>query len=195
MPRGEKGVGGRFRVGADGAQNGRNQELRNQQGDIFQLTLLREIGQQRIGGRGGFEADREVDDLPARGFHREIERLEGGGDHADVGAFGLGGVEVAAGGGRHPQQVAERGDNGVRAGRDLNGVVQIGGRRDADRAAGTVQEPDVRRQQGVEGVPHDGVGLPAADFHDPRRAFGNTRDLRCESFDGGGIGIFAQMLH
>jgi hypothetical protein len=74
-------------------------------------------------------------------------------------------------------------------------VVEVVGGGDADRAAGAVEEPDVRRQQRVERVPHDGVGLAAADFHDARRAFRDAGDLRDEGADGGRIGIFGKMFH
>ena len=48
---------------------------------------------------------------------------------------------------------------------DLDRLVDIVDRRDADRAAGAVDQRDVRRQQLVDAVADDGVGLAAADLH------------------------------
>ncbi len=124
----EKGVGRGFGIGADGAQDGRNQELRDEEADVGKSALLGQIGQHGVGGNGGFEADGQMDDLLVRVLLGEVEGLEGGADHADIAAAGLGGIEIAGGIGGHAQEVAEGAENGVGAAGDGDGMVEIGRR-------------------------------------------------------------------
>ena len=195
MAGGEEGVRRGCEIGADGAEDGRHEELRHKQADISQAALLGLVGQHGVGGRRGLEADGEMDDLLVRILFRKFERLEGRGDHTDIGAVGLGGIKIALRGGGHAEQIAEGANDGVRAPGNGNGVVEVGGGRDAYGAARAVQKLHMGRQERIECVAQDGVGLAAADFHDPCRAFRDPRNLRRQSMNAAGIGIFGQMLH
>jgi len=64
------------------------------------------------------------------------------------------------------QHVAEGTEDDVGAARDGVRLVDHFERRDADRTAGAVDQLDIPRQQVVDAVFDDGVGLAAADFHD-----------------------------
>ena len=65
----------------------------------------------------------------------------------------------------HAHHVAEAGEDHARLARDRDAVVDAAHRDHADRAAGPVDELDVLRQQVVDAVLVDRVGVPAADLH------------------------------
>ena len=192
---GQKSIGGVGRIGADVAQDGGHQKLRDEQGDIALAALARQISEHGVGGRGGFKTNGEMHHLFFRLLAGEVQGLQRGGDHADIRAAGLGGEEVAVGGRRYAEQIAEGGDDGSRLARDGDGVVEVITGGDAHRAAGAVEQMDVRRQQRVQRVAQNGVGLATADFHDARGPPGDARDLRGKAADGGGVGVFGEVEH
>jgi len=67
---------------------------------------------------------------------------------------------------RHAQHVAEGAEGEARARRERERAVDHLERRDADGAAGSVDELHARRQQSVQAELEDGVGLAATDLHE-----------------------------
>jgi hypothetical protein len=54
---------------------------------------------------------------------------------------------------------------------------------------------DFRREQLIQPVMHNGVGLAAADLHDRPRAGGNAADLIQPGFDQFGVAKFIYVAH
>ena len=81
------------------------------------------------------------------------------------------------------------------AGGDLQGLVNQFERRDADGAAGAVDERDLAGQQFVEAELDDGVGLAAADFHERPGPGGDAGDLVRELVRGLGVAVFVEVFH
>src|SRR5664279_824346 len=79
-------------------------------------------------------------------------------------AGGFGGQQVSAAS-RHAQHVAEGAERDVRPARQIGGLIDQVGRRDADRTAWAVEKAHAGREQCVESVLKNGVGLPPAYFH------------------------------
>ena len=125
----------------------------------------------RRGRRGGLEADGHEHHALVRVVARDLQGVERGVDHPDVGAGGLGVEErpVAAG---HAHHVAERRHDHVGFLRDRDRVVDPAHRQDADRAAGAVHEPDRLGQVVLEAVLVDRVRVAAADLHEGVAAAG-----------------------
>ena len=66
----------------------------------------------------------------------------------------------------------------------LDGLIDALFGHDADRAAGAMDKLDAGRQQLVQAVFHDGVGMAAAYLHHPQRfgqIFGELSDLGGEA--------------
>ena len=144
---------------------GRNQHVGDEQREVVDVVVIGLPRGHGIRGCRGFKADRKEDDLPVGILLGEFQRIERRVDDANVGAFGLG-VEQALGRTRHAQHVAEGTEDHFRALRNRHGLVDQINRRHADRAAGSVDQSDVARQQVFETALDDGVSLAAADFHD-----------------------------
>ena len=58
-----------------------------------------------------------------------------------------------------------------------------------------MQQLNVRGEEGVQSVAHDGVGLSAADFHDAHGVLGAAGDFLRERADVGGVGVFGDVFH
>ena len=80
-------------------------------------------------------------------------------------------------------------------GGDRDGLVDGFERRDADRAAGTVDEFERWRQQFVDAVAHEGVGLAAADLHQDPGAGDGGGDFGDEGAGELRIAILVDELH
>ena len=147
-----------------------------------------------FGGRRRFEADREEDD-PAVGVgRREVHGVERRIDDPDVAALRLELQEVAARAG-DAQHVAERAEDHSGPRRDRVGAVDRLQRSDADRAAGPVDQLELRRQDAIEPVLDDAVRLAAADLHDGPRPRDGLCDRRGQLLRGSAVPIFVQVLH
>ena len=95
------------------------------------------------GGRGGgLEADGEEDDLFRRVIFCEFDGVERRIGDADIPASGFDGEQVG-GAARHTEHVAERAEDDVWPGGYFEGFVNELDGRDADRAAGAVDEGDL----------------------------------------------------
>ena len=66
----------------------------------------------------------------------------------------------------HPHQVGIGAERDVRPPREFDGVVHAPHRQHADRTAGTVDHPHIGRQQVLQPVAGDGVGVAAAELHE-----------------------------
>ena len=78
---------------------------------------------------------------------------------------------------------------------DRDGLVDHFERRDADRAAGAVHQFDLRRQQFVDAVAHQGVGLAAADFHQHPGTGDGAADFGHERLRELRVAILVEELH
>jgi hypothetical protein len=95
----------------------------------------------------------------------------------------------------HAQHIAKRAEDHVGLGGDRQSAVDLLQRGDAHRAAGAVHQLDLGRQQLVEAVAHNGVGLPAADFHQHPRAGDRAPDFIDHAAHQFGVAKFSDKLH
>ena len=95
----------------------------------------------------------------------------------------------------HPQHVAERAKNHVGPLRDGVRLVDHLQRSDADRAAGAVHELHLLRQQMVDAIFDDGVGLSAADFHQDPWPGHHAVDFVGQFFGQRFVAIFIEVFH
>src|SRR5574341_1049303 len=96
---------------------------------------------------------------------------------------------------RHAQHVAIRGEDHVGAGGQRQRLIHQFQRRDAHRAAGAVNQLDLRRQQFVQPALENRVGLPAADLHQPPAPRDGAGDLIQQASRQRPIAVFIQVLH
>ena len=123
-------------------------------------------------------------------LHRVHRRIR----DADVCAGGLNGEQVGLAAG-HPEHVAERAEDHLGPGGDLERFVNQFERRDADRTAGAVDERDLPGQQFVEAEFDDGMRLAAADFHERPGARRDAGDFVRVFVRGLGIAVFVEVFH
>ena len=154
-----------IRRGQQGFHGRRHPHMADQQREIPQPGLPGLKDGHGGSRRGGLETDGEEHHLPVgilagnlQGIQRRIQRPH-------LAAGGPCGQQVAPGAG-HAQHVAEGAQDGARGQGDSDGLVDGFQRRDADRAAGPVNQLDAGGQQPVDAVLEDGMRLPAADLHD-----------------------------
>ena len=162
----------------DRAQRRLDRDVVAEDGEV--RRSLGACSQQRHRGRRRrrLEADREEDDAPVGQLRGERERVERRVDHAHVRAAGLR-LEQRAAAARDAHHVAEGRERDAGLLGEGDRVVDAAHRDHADGAAGAVHELDLGRQQVLEAVAVDRVGVPAADLHDPHRLAGphERRDL------------------
>ena len=126
---------------------------------------------------------------------RDAHGVERRVDDPHVGAAALQREQVAARAG-HPQHVAERGEDHVRAAGDGVRLVDHLQRGDADRAAGAVHQLDRGRQHAVDAVADDRVGLAAADLHQhPGLGGGLRRSSRSGPPATLAVAVFVEVFH
>src|SRR5579872_839118 len=118
----------------DRAHRRRHQHMRYQHREVPDALPLRLIGRHGVGGRRGLEADREEHDLPVGLGPRNGERVERRIDDPDVAAARLGGEQITARTG-DAQHVAERAEGHLGPRRDLDRLVDVIDRGDADGTA------------------------------------------------------------
>ena len=143
----------------------RHAHMTDQQRKIPQPRLPRLPYRHRGGGCGGFEAHGKKHHFAVRMISGHLERIQGRIQRTHIAALGPRQQQVAARS-RHPQHVTERAENGLGPMGNLDGLVDIFQRRDADRTAGSVNQFDPLRQQAVDTVFEDAMGLAAADLHE-----------------------------
>src|SRR5207249_1823 len=68
-------------------------------------------------------------------------------------------------------------------------------RSDADRAAGAMEEFDLRRQKFVNAIADDGMRLPATDFHQRPLVLDGAADRFGQFEHCLGVAIFVEVLH
>lgn len=131
-------------------------------------SLPRLIHRHGVGRCGGLEADPEEHHLTARVLLRDLQSVERRVDDPYVAALAADPEQVTAGPG-NPEHVTERAEDHVRAGSDLQRLVDDFQRGDADGTPRAVDQFDLLRQELVDSVPDDGVCLSAADLHERPR--------------------------
>src|SRR5664280_2855884 len=178
----------------DRGNRGRHQNMGNQDGNVFHAFLLRSPYQHGVRGRGGLGTDGEEDDLLIGIGARNLQAIQRRVNNANVAALRLDGKQVAVRS-RHAQHVAERTEdhvgppsNGVRFVDHLQG-------RHANRATGTMYQLNFLRQQVVDSMLHDGMRLPAANFHNHPRLRLDTVNFLDDLAGKASIPIFIQVLH
>ncbi len=133
--------------------------------------------------------------MPIGVLLRDLQRVEWRVHHAHVGTGGLG-VEQAAVAAGHAHEVAEAREDDTGLVRDGDAVVEAAHRDHAHRTPGSVHELDVARQQVLDAVLEDGVGVPAAHLHDlPVLVAGLGGDARAERAGEVGVAEFVGELH
>jgi len=173
---------------------GGNEYVGHQQREVLKPLVRGLPDGHGVGGRGGLEAHGEEHHLALRIIARDLEGVEWRIDDADVAAGGLG-VQQAARGTGDAQHVAEGAEDGLGARGDLHRFIdQLDGGH-ANRAAGTVNQGDLGRQQVLEAALENGVGLAAADFHDGPGAMDDAPDLAGEQGDRRAFAILVEELH
>ena len=125
----------------------------------------------RGGRRGRFEADSEEHNVVVGVVDCDLERVERGVHEPDVRSARLRLDEVAPGAG-HPHHVAEGREDDARLLGEPHRVVHPAHRDDAHRAARPVHQLNSFRQQVLDAVSVDGVGVPAAHLHELELATG-----------------------
>ena len=173
---------------------GRHQHVRDEQGEVLEALLGGLIDGHRGGRGGGLEADAEEDDLFGRVLLCELHGVQRRIDDADIPASGLDGEQVGRAA-RHAEHVAERAEDHLGPGGDFQRLVNQLDRRDADRAAGAVDERDLPGQQLVEAEFDDGMGLAAADFHERPGPRGDAGDFVRVFVRGLGVAVFVEVFH
>ncbi len=96
---------------------------------------------------------------------------------------------------RNAQHVSERGEDHVRLGGNLRGFIDQFDGRDAHRAAWAVQQRYLRWQQLIYAKFDDGVGLPAADFHQRPGPCSDPADSFSKVLRRFGIAVFVDIFH
>ena len=112
-----------------------------------------------------FETDGEEDDVAVRVVEGHLERVQRGVHESDVCAAGLGLDEVALRPG-HPHHVAERREDDAGLFGQPHRVVYPAHRDDAHRASGPVYQFDRLREEMLDSVAVDGVGVAATHLHE-----------------------------
>ena len=194
MAGGEEGVDpalGRFENRLDGR---RDQHLADEHGEVGQTTSTRLVDGHGVGRRRRLETDGEEDDLTVGLGFGDVDRIERRVHDPDVGSAGPCRVEIAVRSG-YPQHVTERAEDDVGSSRQLQAPVDRLERGHTDRAAGAVNELDLGRQELVDAVTDDRVGLPAADLHDRPVAGRCRRDLVQDAAGQLRIAELVEILH
>ncbi len=194
VPRRQKSLHPVRRRFEHGGDRRRHEDVGDQGREVFQPQPRRLGHRHRVGRRSGLEADGEEDHLAIRmplgqghGLHRRV-------DDAHVAPFRLHREEVLRRAG-HAEHVAERAKDRFPPRGDGHGLVDHFQRRDADRAARSVDQRNLRWQHLIQREADDRVRLPAADLHDVPRPGGRPRDGRGQASGGVGVAIFVDVLH
>ena len=174
--------------------SGGDEDVRDENGKIGEAFAGGLPDGHCIGGRGGFEAHGEE-------YHLTIGVLAGNGDgvHGGVGdahvaAFGFHAEEIAGGAG-NAEHVAVGDEGHAGHGGDGDSLVDDLERSDADRAAGSMDEFELRREKLIDAVAHEGVGLAAADFHENPGTGDGGGDFGNERAGELGVAILVDEFH
>ena len=165
-------------------------------GEVLDALAACALERQRGGRRGRLESDREEHDLAVRVLLGDPQRVQRRVDHAHVGARGLGVEQAPSEPGTRimsPKQVKIT----PSWSRDRDPVVDAAHRDHAHGTARPVHELDVRRQQIVDAVLVDRVGVAAADLHHLVVAAGldQRQDLAGERAAELGVAELVDELH
>ena len=181
----------------DRAHGGRGQHVVAKDREIAQVFAACGADGERRGRRGGFEADREKDDLPVRFGFRDPQRVQRGIDHADIGAGSAGAQQGGAARGRHAYDIRVGAQGNPGAHGELDGVIDAAGGQHTDGAARAVHQLHIGGKQIFEAVTRNGVGVAAAEFHElvvPAR-FGVMGDFGGDIPRQAAVAVFVHMFH
>ena len=147
------------------------------------------------GRRRGFETHGEKHHLTVRVAYCQFQRVEGGIHHAYVGATGFG-FEECGSAARNAHHVAERGEDDAIGVGHSDGIVDTAHGDDAYRAAGAVYQLDAGRQDLLDSVAVDGMGMPAAYLHELELLVARQAlDLGKEQLGHDGVAILIHKFH
>ncbi len=149
----------------EGAHGGREQLMGGKDGEVPDVRggSLSNRRRNRRGGR--LEAYAQKDDMPVGVFDGDAQGIEAGVDDAHIRSLAPFVVERRLGA-RHPQQVAEGGDDHARLPGQPDGPVDVLVGRDAHRAPRSADELDGRREKLPQSCPEYGHRVRSADFHE-----------------------------
>ncbi len=164
MPRRQEALNAVLGGAQDGVDRRRHLHVRDEQREVVQTHRFGLDGAHRVGGRCRLETDGEEDHLPVRILLRQPHGIERRVDDADV-ATGCPNREQITARAWDAQHIAVRGEDHLGPLRDGKRFINKLERRDADRAAWTMDQFDFIREQLIDTVPDDRMGLTAADFH------------------------------
>ena len=190
----EKPLDAREGRGEDRLDGRRHEDVGDEYREVGYVLLFGLEDGHGVGGCGGLEAHGEEDDLPVGAVAGDLEGVQRGVNHSHVAARGLRGEEVPVAP-RHPEHVPERGEDHAGARRDVDRLVYQFEGRDTDGAARPVEQGYEVRQQLVDAVTDNGVGLAATHLHDGPRAGGDGRDLSGVLVGQPGVPVLVQVLH
>ncbi len=125
---------------------------------------------------------------------RQLQRVERRVDHAHVAALRLHAQQVLGAAG-HAQHVAIGHEDDIGSQCQGNRLVDDLDRRDADRAARSVDERDLLRQHPVDAVLEEAVRLAPADFHDAPRPRDGARYGVEELAGGVTVAVLVEVAH
>src|SRR5262249_24113187 len=122
---------------------------------------------QRDGGRwcSRFKPDREEDHLPVAMLFGQLEGIERGVHEAHISTVGFGLKQIALAA-RYPHHIAERGKDHAWRLSNSDGIVHPPHGDHADRAARTMDELHIGRQDVLNAVTIDGVGVTTTHLHE-----------------------------
>ena len=148
------------------------------------------------GGSRGLEPDGEEHHVAVGFVLGDGERIEWGVDDPNVGALGLGFEQRARTPG-HTHEVAEATQGHAVLLGDRNGIVDAAHGNHTHGATGSVHHLDALRQQRLDAVAIDGVGVAAARLHElaSRLICGELLDLGDEDLGRLRVSEFADELH
>ncbi len=171
-----------------------HQDVGDQDGVVLQPPSPGLEDRHGVGRCRGLEAHREEHHLPAGVLLGDLQAVQGRVDDPHVPTPALHAEEVR-GRARDPQHVAEGAEDHLRTLGDGHGLVDELDGRDADRAAGTMDEVDLRGQQLIEAEADDAVGLAPADLHEAPGAGHLAADGLHEAPRGSPVPVLVKELH
>jgi hypothetical protein len=144
--------------------------------------------------QAAIETDCEENHLLLRIRAGDFQAIERRIDDANVRAAGLEQQQVAIRAG-HAQHIAEGTEDHIRSLRDSVRFINHLKRGDADGAPGAMDEFDFRRQEIINAVFDDAVGLAAAHFHQDPGAGDRAADFFHHLFHLLRVAIFVEVFH
>mmetsp|Transcript_18256 Transcript_18256/g.43898 ORF Transcript_18256/g.43898 Transcript_18256/m.43898 type:complete len:229 (-) Transcript_18256:65-751(-) len=185
----------------DGPDRRHDRDVVAEQREVVDAAPLRLEHRHRGGGHGRLEAEREEHHVAARVRRRDFERVQRRINHAHISAVGARLQQRALGAG-HAHRVAKGREDDTGLIRDRHAVVHAAHRQHAHGAARAMHELERGRDQVLQRITKDRVGVAAAHLHDLQRAFtaraqalGRAGNFAQQRARGQRIAEFIDVLH